>query len=133
MQRIDPQGTRLPIKIDSTSNGEYPPIPIGERNVEANRVALQRATDHARRLGISRRDFLVSSAGAASTLIAFNEVNAAAGVRGAFYQIPEDAALDNELARTVIDGSEFIFDVHGHFANPNGAWLKKVPAGQRPV
>ena len=85
MSRADPRGTRLPIKIDCTSNGEYPPIPVGERNVEANRVALERATANARRLGITRRRFLVSSAGAASTLLAFNEVNAAAGKLGAFY------------------------------------------------
>ena len=86
-----------------------------------------------RRLAISRRGFLVSSAGAASTLLAFNDVNAAAGKLGAFYQVPPDAALDEDLARTVMEGSEFIFDVHGHFANPTGAWLKKVPPGQSPV
>ena len=133
MSRVDPTGTRLPIKVDSTSNGEYPPIPVGDRNLEANRVALQRATEHAKRLSISRRRFLVSSAGAASTLLAFNEVNAAAGKLGAFYQIPPDAALDEDLARTLMEGSEFIFDIHGHFANPEGAWLKKVPPGKTPV
>ena len=133
MNPVDPKGTRLPIKIDSTSNGEYPPIPVGERNLEANRVALERATENAKRLSISRRRFLVSGAGAASTLLAFNDVNAAAGKLGAFYDIPRDAALDDELARTVMEGSEFIFDVHGHFANPTGAWLKKVPPGQSPV
>ncbi len=52
MNPVDPKGTRLPIKIDSTSNGEYPPIPVGERNLEANRVALERATENAKRLSI---------------------------------------------------------------------------------
>jgi hypothetical protein len=56
---------------------------VGERNVEANRVALERATENAKRLSITRRRFLVSSAGAASTLLAFNDVNAAAGKLGA--------------------------------------------------
>jgi uncharacterized protein len=60
-------------------------------------------------------------------------VNAAAGKLGAFYDIPRGAALDDDLARTVMEGSEFIFDVHGHFANPTGAWLKKVPQGRSPV
>jgi hypothetical protein len=64
---------------------------------------------------------------------AFNDVNAAAGKLGAFYDIPRGAALDDDLARTVMEGSEFIFDVHGHFANPTGAWLKKVPQGRSPV
>ena len=133
MTRHDPDGSRLPIKIDSTSNGEYEPIPIGRRNEEANRRARERSTAHANRLGVSRREFLVSSAGAATTLLAFNEVNAAADVTGAFYEVPPDAALERGLADTVLQGTEFIFDVHGHFANPTGEWLKKVPPGQRPV
>jgi uncharacterized protein len=133
MKRFDPRGTRLPIKIDSTSNGEYSPIPVGERNIEANGVAVERATENAKRLSISRRSFLVSSAGAATTLLAFNQVNAAAGKLGAFYQIPPSAALDDDEARSLVEGSEFIFDVHGHFANPTGAWLKKVPPGKTPV
>lgn len=133
MSRHDPRGYRLPIKIDSTSNGEYEPIPISERNVEGNRRARELATERAKKLGITRRDFLVSSAGAASTLLAFNEVNATAGKVGSFYDVPEDAALDSQLADTVLQSTEFIFDVHGHFANPEGEWLKKVPPGRRPV
>ncbi|MGH7470399.1 MAG: amidohydrolase family protein [Longimicrobiales bacterium] len=133
MKPVDPKGTRLPIKIDSTSNGEYEPIPLSERNVEGNRLALERATEYAKRLAVSRRKFLVSSAGAASTLLAFNEVNAAVGNTGAYFDIPKDAALDEDVARTVMQGTEFIFDVHGHFANPTGEWLKKVPPGQSPV
>ena len=31
---LDKDGVRLPIKIDSTSNGEYEPIPISKRNRE---------------------------------------------------------------------------------------------------
>ena len=29
MKVIDPQGKRLPIKLDTTSNGEYLPVPEG--------------------------------------------------------------------------------------------------------
>lgn len=133
MTRHDPEGLRLPIKIDSTSNGEYEPIPIAPRNEEGNRVAMERATERAKHLGISRRRFLISSAGAASTLLALNEVNAAAGVRGSYFDLPNEAALDNDLASSVLRKTEFIFDVHGHFANPEGEWLKKVPPGRSPV
>jgi len=49
MDRQDKQGTRLPIKVDSTSNGEYEPIPISEVNERANRLALQLAEQHAKR------------------------------------------------------------------------------------
>ena len=29
---IDPQGKRLPIKLDSTSNGEFIPVPLSSTN-----------------------------------------------------------------------------------------------------
>ena len=64
---LDRDGVRLPIKIDSTSNGEYEPIPIAKRNQEGNRLALDWATENAKRKGQTRRDFLISSCGAAST------------------------------------------------------------------
>ena len=34
---LDRDGVRLPIKIDSTSNGEYEPIPISKRNYDDRR------------------------------------------------------------------------------------------------
>jgi len=30
--RIDPEGKRLPIKLDSTSNGEFLPVPLSGAN-----------------------------------------------------------------------------------------------------
>ena len=45
---IDPEGTRLPIKLDSTSNGEYVPLPLAPANLAANRLAHEYATANAR-------------------------------------------------------------------------------------
>lgn len=125
--RHDPEGTRLPIRIDSTSNGEFSPIPLSVRNLAGNRLAQESATRNARRLGLSRRDFLVSSCGAASTLLAFNEVNAAMGRTGGRFELPSEAALDPAAAATALEGREFIFDVQGHFVNPNGKWIRDDP------
>ena len=77
--RHDPDGSRLPIKLDSTSNGEFAPIPLSAANLAGNRLARDTAGENARRTGLSRREFLVSSCGAASTLLAFNAANAAFG------------------------------------------------------
>ncbi|MGH6623592.1 MAG: amidohydrolase family protein [Burkholderiaceae bacterium] len=129
----DPDGTRLPIKLDTTSNGEYAPIPLTPVHHEANFRALEAATAHAKKLGIERRNFLVSASGAASSLLAMNAAYAAAGRHGGYYQIEQDAAMDVQLARSSVDGTEFIFDVQGHFVNPTGAWLKRLPAGARPL
>jgi hypothetical protein len=130
--RIDPDGTRLPVKLDPTSNGEFVPIPLSEVNRAANRLAQEQAGANARRRGVGRRDFLLSACGVASTLLAFNAANAAAGKRGGWFDVDAEAALDPQLAAAQVEGDEFIFDVQGHFVDPNGAWLQKVQAGAEP-
>ncbi len=129
---IDREGTRLPIKIDTTSNGEYAPMPLPRLNREGNRQAHRQASEHARRQGVDRRRFLVSSCGVASTLLAFNQVNALGQKRGGYYQVSDDAALDTELAASEVTGDEFIFDIQGHYVNPEGAWLEHVADDARP-
>ena len=130
-KRQDPDGLRLPIKIDSTSNGEFAPIPLSIANLEANQLALENATLNAKRTGLDRRSFLISSCGAASTLLAFNEVNALTGATGGSYSVDAEAALDPAAAMAALDGNEFIFDVQGHFVDPNGKWIKENPARGR--
>jgi len=118
---VDPAGTRLPIKLDSTSNGEFVPVPLSPANREANRLAHAAAQRNAEQLDISKREFLVSACGAASTLLAFNAANAAAGKTGGFFDLPVAAALEPQAARSVADQGEFIFDVQGHFIDtPKG-------------
>ena len=131
--RNDPDGTRLPIKLDATTNGEFAPIPLAPVHRKARALAFERATQHARRLGMSRRAFLVSACGAASTLLAFNDAYATGGPRGGRYDIPAEGAQDLTLARSTLDRNDFIFDVQGHFVNPTGAWLSTLPAGARPL
>jgi predicted TIM-barrel fold metal-dependent hydrolase len=132
-QLNDPAGVRLPVKLDSTSNGEFAPIPLEEIHRRANRLALEAATENSKRLGLDRRSFLVSSCGVASTLLGFNAAYASQGRRGGHYDIPKEAALDLHAARSAVDGNDFIFDVQGHFVNPTGAWLKRLPETAKPL
>ncbi|NND45436.1 MAG: amidohydrolase family protein [Xanthomonadales bacterium] len=110
---------RLPIKLDSTSNGEYYPIPLSRMEHAARRLAMDNALQAARRTGQSRRKFLQSSCGAAATLLAFNEAHAWAGRTGGQFDIPAEAAFDPEMAAERLEGREFIFDVQGHYLPPN--------------
>ena len=112
----DPDGERLPIKVDSTSNGEFVPIPLTARQREANRLARQQTAENARRVGMGRRAFLVSACGAASTLLAFNAVNAAAGKRGGTFDLTAETAVDPAAAAEALGGNAFIVDVQGHFS-----------------
>ena len=123
---IDPNGLRLPIKLDTTSNGEFMPVPLSRANLHANHLAHESAGVNAKRLGIGRRDFLLSTCGAASTLLAFNAANAAAGRTGGIFDLPAVAAVEPAAAAT-LEGGEFIFDVQGHYVDPTAAWLKVAP------
>jgi predicted TIM-barrel fold metal-dependent hydrolase len=76
---------------------------------------------------MGRRDFMVSACGAASTLLAFNTANAAAGKIAGYFDVPDDAAFDSELASTVVGGNEFIFDVQSHYVDPAGGWSTELP------
>ena len=118
--RFDPQGRRLPIKLDSTSNGEFTPIPLEHVNCHANQLAQSWASENARRRGLSRRSFMISACGAASTLLAFNAARRAAGQTGGFFELEQAAAVDADMALERLGGREFIFDVQGHFVGQHG-------------
>src|SRR4030095_3960467 len=77
--RNDPDGLRLPVKLDATSNREFATNPLDAVHHRANETAMREATRHARGLGLSRREFLVSAAGTATALLAMNAAYAAAG------------------------------------------------------
>src|SRR5690348_11984577 len=129
----DPDGTRLPIKLDATTNGEFAPIPLAPVHHRAQRLALETATANARRLNLTRRGFLVSACGAATTLLAMNAAYATGSRRGGYYELPLEAALDAQVARSALDRGEFIFDVQGHFVSPTGAWTRALPPGAQPL
>jgi len=120
----DPEGRRLPIKLDTTSNGEFVPVPLSAANRAANRLAHESASTNSKRLDVSRRTFLVSAGGAASTLLAFNQAH---GTNGGFYEISRESAFEEQLARVQTGSAkdELIFDVQGHFID--------TPRGPKPA
>lgn len=124
MPADDTDPRRLPIKLDTTSNGEFVPVPLAA-DARAARSAAHAAIDAAaRRLNLSRRRYVVSAAGAAATLLAFDRAFAAAGHRGGRYAIPAEAAYEPQVAQAAIGPlpGEFIFDVQLHHVNPRGKW-----------
>jgi predicted TIM-barrel fold metal-dependent hydrolase len=120
--RHDPEGERLPIKIDTTSNGEYAPLPLVDSQEAAIAHAHACVSDNARRRGVGRRDFMISTCGAATTLLALNEAHAAQGRTGGYFDLPKLAGVDQQMAAATLEGSEFIFDVQNHHVNAIGRW-----------
>jgi hypothetical protein len=43
MNDADPAGRRLPVKVDTTTNGEFAPIPLERAARHANAIAHERA------------------------------------------------------------------------------------------
>lgn len=123
-RRVNDTAT-LPVRLDPVSNGEILP-PRKPRLVEAQRLARADAERHARRLGASRRAFLQSAAGVATTLLAVNRVWAGTQP-GGFFALDPAMALDAQAAAQVLAGDEFIFDVQTHHVSPDRSWLPENP------
>ena len=72
LPELDPDGQRLPIKLDSTSNGEFAPVPLDASLRHANQVAREWAGDLARKLGAL--DFFVKPIDCEKLLKRINEI-----------------------------------------------------------
>jgi predicted TIM-barrel fold metal-dependent hydrolase len=106
----------LPIPFGPVSNGEYDPPPLSALEHEAQRRALAACDANARRLGVSRRSFLLSVCGAATTLLAIQACSddKSNGNSGGRFNLPTTSSLDEDAARTRLSGDEVIFDVQTH-------------------
>jgi hypothetical protein len=117
----------LPIKLDTATNGEYAPAPLQTTVAAARDLAADRLATNARRTGKSRRGFMASLCGAATTLLTLNEAWAARGNIGGQFALPPESAVEPEAAQALA-GREFIFDIQTHFIEANGvAWRRGDP------
>ncbi len=120
--RHDPDGTRLPIKLDTTSNGEFEPVELEPYHEQALAQGHACVSENARRRGMGRREFLVSTCGAATALLALNDAHARQGRTGGYFDLPQVAGVDRDVAAATLEGNEFIFDVQNHHVNALGRW-----------
>src|SRR5256712_9856105 len=107
----DPYGMPIPTQI--VSNGEYmpPPQSEGQKRVEARTLEL--ADGAAKKLGLSRRQFLAGTGGMAPALRALNE-----GLCRFFDQIPIAMFKSTPWAATGAPSYPFPFDDPTH--HPRG-------------
>jgi predicted TIM-barrel fold metal-dependent hydrolase len=115
-------GGKLPVKIDTTTNGEFAPKPLPKASIAANQVALSRADAISKALGVTRRQFLASVSGVAATFGAFNDVYAALGAKGGRFEMPKEAPWELAAAESVLVKKEFIFDIQNHHVSPRPQW-----------
>ena len=121
-----------PIPFRQGSNGEFVPPPPSDKDERAESLFRRTVEERARRLGVSRREFVGSACGTATALWVINavygcgsdqNVNPAPGPYGVDAGDTEDA----DAACIKVSGDEFIFDIQTHHVNPMGSWREKSP------
>jgi len=97
-----------PIPTRVVSNEEY--VPVAQTREQARVATLLRetATRNARRLGVSRREFLGSSAGMAAAFLAFN------AVFGRVFDVDPVEAMECAAADARKPAGQFVFDIQTH-------------------
>jgi predicted TIM-barrel fold metal-dependent hydrolase len=120
MQWMD-EDPGLPIKFGPCSNGEYDPEPLSPVVQESIRRAREECERNARRIGMPRRQFLLSLCGAATTLLTLSACTheelrsrRPGATPGGTYSIPPEATTEPTPAQESIGGEEFVFDIQGH-------------------
>ena len=111
------------------SNGEFVPPPATPLIREATRRSREELEANARRTGMSRRRFLLSTCGSATMLAVLaacskEEAKRAGRRSGGTFDVPKEATTEPDAASDAIGGQELIFDVPTH--------LLDLPAGLDP-
>ena len=117
----------LPLKLDQVcSNGECAPVPPSPLVREAARRARLLSDENARRLGMDRRDFLVSSMGMATALWALgacssDDSSSRDEEPGGSFDVPEEATVDADAALEALGSDQPVMDVQTHLLEyPDG-------------
>ena len=107
-ETLDPS----PIPTRWVSNGEYMPLPRTRKQEQVAEQLTALSGQYAKRLGVSRRDFLRGSCGLAAAFLAMNAIH------GEIFSVNAEEALDPEAHEDHLgepNGPPFIFDMHTHF------------------
>lgn len=124
-------GLELPVRFVPCSNGEHVPRPETDRDRRAVELFADRADANARRLGMSRRDFVRTACGMATALTTINVAYGCGSDPSAAPAYDVDGGdLDAARACKKIGGDEFIFDVQVHHVDATGKWREDPVVGR---
>jgi predicted TIM-barrel fold metal-dependent hydrolase len=116
---------RSPIPTEICSNEEfYPPEQTEEQKRWEARIG-QMADDCARKLGLTRRNFLKTTGGMAVAMLAYNEVY------GKTYDVDPIEALDPAAYAEKWPKNEFIFDNQTHHIDVESRWFETTEVGKQ--
>jgi hypothetical protein len=108
-ERADLGAPRTPIPTQMVSNGEYMPLPQSEQQKRVEARINELAESNARKLGLSRRQFLAGTGGMAASLLAMNEIY------GPYFDIdPLSLLVPEAYAQSAPPRDLFVFDDQLH-------------------
>ena len=109
LARADLATPRTPVPTQLVSNGEYAPLPQSAPQKQVEARINQMAEEAARKLGVSRRRFLMGSGGMAASFLAMNEIY------GPFFDIdPLSLLVPEAYAAAAPPADLFVFDDQLH-------------------
>ncbi|HET6981514.1 MAG TPA: hypothetical protein VFI53_05195 [Myxococcaceae bacterium] len=112
-----------PIPTQNISNGEYQPKPQSEKQKEVEARIKEYADGAAKKLGVSRRDFLMSSGGMAASLMAMNDVY------GKFFDVGKEELFEPAARHDHgLPSDTFVVDDQLHFVRGNTRTTLGAPA-----
>jgi uncharacterized protein len=112
-----------PVSFYAGSNGELAPPPVGPLERRAEERYRRIVDESARRLGVSRRDFVRSACGTAAALLVIDQTFGCGG-NGKSYAVDPKTTLDRDAACAALRGDDFVFDVHTHHVEPGRDWAR---------
>src|SRR5215813_1838655 len=121
----DQSDIQSPIPNCISSNEEFYPPAQSAKELEVENRLREMADRNAKKLGLSRRAFLQTSAGMAATMICFNEVF------GKTYEVDSIEALDPAAFDEKWPKNEFIFDNQTHHIDVESGWFENTEAGKQ--
>ncbi|HKY04396.1 MAG TPA: amidohydrolase family protein [Blastocatellia bacterium] len=114
-----------PVQTRVSSNEEFiPPAQSAQEREVENRLR-DLADRNSRKLGLSRRQFLRTSAGMAAWMLCANEVF------GRTYEVDPAEALDPQAYQERWPKSEFIFDNQTHHIDVESKWFETTESGKQ--
>ncbi len=138
MARV-PDLPETPFPFHAVSNGEWCPPAPSLLQRKAARLYVEESERRARRLGMTRREFMRTAAGTATAYMVLNQVHGLpANASEAVLPVTLEQCDDPEAARELFSAKPFVMDVQLHhvdaaaFALPDGFWgfLRFNPADQ---
>jgi len=122
--------TEVPLPTRLVSNEEFPPLPQTPAQKQVEERILAAAARLAPKLGWSRREFLRTSGGMATSLLAMN------AVFGRFFDVLPVEAADQSAFKERAGATYFIFDVQLHYVgagyDPNNEEASRKGAVSKP-